>query len=376
MKEVLKSMNNKSLILAFDTSCDDTSVAVLRGPRVLSSVVSSQVDIHAKWGGVVPDIARREHEKNIPMVYGEALKKAKVSIEDIEYIACTYGPGLAIDLEVGLNFAKDLAIKHNKPFIPVNHMEGHLLAGLLENSKGKSFTKDVEKAKEETKTEMRGVVSEEFFPALGLLISGKHTELIYVKEIGKYKKLGQTLDDAVGEAFDKVGRILNFGYPGGPTLTEFAKKGKAGDIVFPVPMKNSNDLNFSYSGLKTAALYKSKELREDDVPEKEWIYDFCRGFLDAIIESLIIKLELAIQEYGDVKSVFVGGGVFNSEEIIREIGRVVRLYDLKYVYPAKEYRGDNAAMVGLVGYNKSLRGEVLKEDTEIKEVDREPRLSL
>ncbi len=368
--------HNKPLILAFDTSCDDTSVAVLKGSRVLSSIVSSQVDIHAQWGGVVPDIARREHEKNIPMVYEEALRKAKVSIEKIDYIACTYGPGLAIDLEVGLNFAKDLAIKYNKPFIPVNHMEGHLLSGLLQNSKGKTFTKDIEKAKEEAKTEVPGFVSEELFPALGLLISGKHTELIYVKDISQYEKLGQTLDDAVGEAFDKVGRILNFGYPGGPTLTEFAKKGKAGKIVFTVPMKNSNDLNFSYSGLKTAALYRSKELREEGKKEKEWVYDFCRGFLDAIIESLIIKLELAIQEYTDIKSVFVGGGVFNSEEILRDIGRVVRSYDLKYVYPAKEYRGDNAAMVGLVGYYKIPRGEILEEKEEIKAVDREPRLSI
>lgn len=363
-------MNSQPLILSFDTSCDDTSVAVLRGRRVLSSVVSSQVDIHAQWGGVVPDIARREHEKNIPMVYEQALKKAKTTIDDVEYIVATQGPGLAIDLEVGLNFAKDLAIKHSKPFIPVNHMEGHLLSGLLENSKGKSFTKDVEDAKEGE------MIEQELLPALGLLISGKHTELIYVEEIGKYKKLGQTLDDAVGEAFDKVGRILNFGYPGGPTLTEFAKKGKSGVIEFPIPMKNSNDLNFSYSGLKTSALYKSKELREEGRKEKEWVYDFCRGFLDSIIESLLIKLELAIQEYGDVRSVFVGGGVFNSEEILRDIGRVVRTYGLKYIYPAKEYRGDNAAMVGLAGYYKIGGVEILKENDEIKEVDREPRLSL
>jgi len=355
--------NKEPLILAFDTSCDDTSTAVLKGRKVLSSVVSSQVDIHAQWGGVVPDIARREHEKNIPMVYDEALKKAKVNIEDIDYIVSTYGPGLAIDLEIGLNFAKNLAIKYSKPFIPINHMEGHLLSGLLENSKGKAFTEDVERVKE-------------LFPAIGLLISGKHTELIYVKKIGDYVKLGQTLDDAVGEAFDKVGRILNFGYPGGPTLTEFAKKGKRGKIKFPVPMKDSNDLNFSYSGLKTSALYKTKELREEGRKEKEWVYDFCRGFMDAIVGSLVIKLESAIQQYGDVKSVFAGGGVFNSEEILREIGRVVRSYGLNYVYPAKEYRGDNAAMIGLVGYYKTQSGDYLKSKEEIEKVDRVPRLTL
>jgi len=352
-------MSKLPLIIAFDTSCDDTSVAVLRGPRVLSSVVSSQIEIHAQWGGVVPDIARREHEKNIPLVYEEALKKAKVSIEDIDFVACTYGPGLAIDLEVGLRFAKDLAIKYSKPFVPINHMEGHLLSGLLQNSKGKGILKK----------DIR-----ELFPALGLLVSGKHTELIYVERIGEYRKLGETLDDAVGEAFDKVGRMLNFGYPGGPTLTEFAKKGKRGVITFTVPMKNSNDLNFSYSGIKTAALYKTKELREIHEKDSVWVYDFCRGFLDTIVDSLLIKLEKALDMYPEVRSLFVGGGVFNSEEIVRRIGGFVRENGLKYVYSEKRFRGDNGGMVGLVGYYKILREEYLTKESDIDGVDREPRV--
>ncbi len=354
-------MNNEPLIIAFDTSCDDTSVAVLRGRRVLSSVVSSQVEIHAQWGGVVPDIARREHEKNLPLVYGEALKKAKVSIEDIEYISATYGPGLAIDLEVGLNFAKDLSIKYNKPFIPVNHMEGHLLSGLLLNSKGKGLVEnDVD----------------DLFPALGLLISGKHTELIHSPKIGEYKKLGETVDDAAGEAFDKVSRMLNFGYPGGPVICEFAKKGKSGEISFTVPMKNSNDMNFSYSGLKTAALYKTKELRESGIPEKEWVYDFCRGFLDTVKESLRIKLEMALNKVPEVKTLFVGGGVFNSEEILRYIGNISKENGLKFVYSDPVYRGDNAAMIGIVAYYKSMRKEYIINTKDIEKIDRDPRLSL
>jgi len=353
-------MSKEPLIIAFDTSCDDTSVAVLRGRRVLSSVVSSQVEIHAQWGGVVPDIARREHEKNIPIVYEEALRKAKIKIEDVEYIACTYGPGLAIDLEVGLNFAKDLAIKYSKPFIPVNHMEGHFLSGLLLNSKGSGL--------------VEGNV-EELFPALGLLVSGKHTDLIYAEKIASYKKLGETLDDAVGEAFDKVGRMLNFGYPGGPTLTEFAKKGKSGVIAFTIPMRNSDDLNFSYSGVKTAALYKTKELREIYSKDREWVYDFCRGFLDMIVESLVIKLEKAIMIYPEVKSLFVGGGVFNSEEILRKVGRVARENNLNFIYSEKMYRGDNAGMIGVVAYYKVLRKEYLENSSDISKVDREPRLS-
>ena len=367
--------NREPIIIAFDTSCDDTSVAVLKETRVLSSVVSSQVEIHAKWGGVVPDIARREHEKNIPMVYEQALKKSKMGIEDIDYVAATYGPGLAIDLEVGLNFAKDLAIKNNKPFIPVNHMEGHLLSGLIGSDPRLPPTQtklDNEKVSGDKGSDM-GL---SLFPALGMLISGKHTEIVYIEKIGEYKKLGETLDDAVGEALDKVARMLNLGYPGGPVICEFAKKGKSGNIVFTVPMKNSKDLNFSYSGLKTAALYKTKELREEGRKEKEWVYDFCRGFLDAIIESLDIKLKSAIEQNQSVKTLFVGGGVFNSEEILRELGKTARSYGLSYIYSKKEYRGDNAGMVGIAAYYKSLKGEYLTSKSDIENVDRDPRLSL
>ncbi len=351
--------DNQPNIIAFDTSCDDTSVAVLQGRKILSSEVSSQVEIHSQWGGVVPDIARREHEKNIPLVYEEALRKSKLTMEDIDYVVATYGPGLAIDLEIGLQFAKDLAIKYNKPFVPVNHMEGHLLSGLLLNSNGVGISNE-----------------ENLFPALGLLISGKHTELIYSSGIGQYKKLGETLDDAVGEAFDKVARMLNFGYPGGAIIGELAKKGKSGAIPFTVPMKNSKDLNFSYSGIKTAALYKSNELRESGVKDSVWVYDFCRGFLDSIIESLVIKLELAIEQNTDIKSLFVGGGVFNSEEIVRKIGFVAKKYGLGYIYPKGEYRGDNAGMVGIAGYYKIQNGEYITKKEDIQKIDREPRLSL
>lgn len=355
--------HSEPLIIAFDTSCDDTSCAVLRGRKVLSSVVSSQVEIHAQWGGVVPDIARREHEKNIPMVYEEALKKAKIKIEDVDYVAATYGPGLAIDLEIGLAFAKNLAISHNKPFVPVNHMEGHMFSGLALNSKGKSNPGGI-------------VELDNLFPALALLISGKHTELVLVEKVGSYKKLGETLDDAVGEAFDKVGRMLNFGYPGGPVVCEFAKKGKAGNIKFTVPMKNSGNLNFSYSGLKTAALYKTKELREAGKPDKEWVYDFCRGFLDTIIESLNIKLEMALASNPGVHTLFVGGGVFNSEEIVRKIGNTARSYGLNYIYSNQEYRGDNAGMIGVSAYFNILDGKYIADVSEIEKVDRDPRLSL
>lgn len=356
--------HKQPIIIAFDTSCDDTSIAILEGRKVLSSVVSSQVEIHAKWGGVVPDIARREHEKNIPMVFEEALKKAKIKIEDVDYVAATYGPGLAIDLEVGLAFAKELAIKYNKPFVPINHMEGHMFSGLSLNTKGNGLIPG----------DMNEV--EKLFPALALLISGKHTELVLVEKIGSYKKIGETLDDAVGEAFDKVGRMLNFGYPGGPVVCEFAKKGTSGNITFTVPMKNSGDMNFSYSGLKTAALYKTKELKDEGKQDKEWVYDFCRGFLDTIIDSLNLKLKIAVESNPGVRTLFVGGGVFNSEEIVRKIGNTARSYGLNYIYSEQEYRGDNAGMIGVSAYFNILNDKYISDVDEIRKVDRDPRLSL
>lgn len=349
-------------ILAIDTSCDETSVAVVQNRKVLSSVRFSQIDLHKEYGGVVPMIARRAHIESIQGVYEQALKKSKLTIDDINYIAVTYGPGLAIDLEVGIEFAKDLSIKHSKPLIPVNHMEGHLLSSLVLNTKGKGLVSDSE--------------LENIFPALGLLISGKHTEILVVEDFGKYKKIGQTLDDAAGEAYDKVGRMLNFGYPGGPVVSEFAKKGELGKIQLPIPMEKSKDLNFSYSGLKTACLYKLKDLRESGVPEKEWIYDFCRTFVESITKSLEIKLELAIKQYPNTKTVLVGGGVVQSEFVLRRLGALVKKYDLNYYYPNPEDRGDNAAMIGIAGYYNVLRNNYLTKEEDILKLDRDPRLSL
>ncbi|KKR05826.1 MAG: hypothetical protein UT34_C0002G0333 [candidate division WS6 bacterium GW2011_GWF2_39_15] len=354
--------SSEEIILGIDTSCDETSIAISQGRKILSSIRATQIDIHKEWGGVVPMIAKRAHEENIQGVFEKTLKKAKVKIEDIDYIAVTQGPGLAIDLEVGIQFAKELCKKYGKPLVPVNHMEGHLLSSLTLNSKGV------------------GLVSEkdlkEVFPALGLLMSGKHTEIIYVEGFGKYTKLGLTLDDAAGEAFDKVGRMLDFGYPGGPVVSEFAKRGKSGVIPLPIPMEKSKDLNFSYSGLKTAVLYKIKELKEKGVPQKEWVYDICRSFVDSIKKSVILKLEMALKQYPEVKSVMVGGGVFSSEEVLRSIGKVVKDHDLKYLYPKSDYRSDNAGMICIAGYYNIMRGNIVKKSEEVSTVDRDPRLSL
>lgn len=352
----------ESLILAFDTSCDETSVAVLQGRRILSNVVSSQVELHRKWGGVVPNVAKRAHEENIEEAYNEALNRADVDITRIDAIAVTYGPGLAIDLEVGLNFAKQLAIENDKPLVPVNHMEGHLLSSFLLNSRGKGiYEEDMVNA----------------FPLLAVLASGKHTELIFSTKPGSYKKLGKTLDDAAGECFDKVGRMLNFGYPGGPVISEFAKKAQnKEEFGLPIPMERSGDLNFSYSGLKTACLYKVTALREAGRKDKEWVNDFCNEFVEVVSRSIIIKAEQAIKENPEIKTVVVGGGVFNNEYVLRSLGKMVRSYGLTFLFPHKKNRGDNAAMIGIAGFRAYLDGEFIRNNSEIEKLDREPRLGL
>lgn len=357
----MKSKNIK--IIAIDTSCDETSVAVLEDRKVLANVLASQTELHRKWGGVVPMVARRAHEENIEKCYLEAMKRARLHINDIDIVAATYGPGLAIDLEVGLQYAQDLAINHHKPFIPVNHMEGHLLSSLALNSKGQGISK--------------GLREKDLVPAIGLLVSGKHTEIILVNDFGNYAKLGETLDDAAGEAFDKVGRMLNFGYPGGPIVSEFAKKAPHKESFdLPVPMRGSGDLNFSFSGLKTACLYKVNSLRGAGRLDKEWVHDFCWEFIESVVLSITEKLEEAIAMNPTAKTLLVGGGVFNNETLARRVGLLAKKYGLKYLLPEKKYRSDNAVMIGIAAYFHVLRGEILTGKEAIEKVDRVPRLSI
>ncbi|HOZ53671.1 MAG TPA: tRNA (adenosine(37)-N6)-threonylcarbamoyltransferase complex transferase subunit TsaD [bacterium] len=376
-------INRNPIILAIDTSCDDTSVAVLRGRIVLSSVISSQTELHRKWGGVVPDIARRAHQENIDKVYREALKRARIKEDDIEFIAVTYGPGLAIALEVGVDFAKNLAYKKKKKIVPINHMEGHLLASFVLNKNGQGLVLDKEK---------------DNFPALALLVSGNHTEIVYVKDINSYKILGETLDDAAGEAFDKVARMMNIGYPGGPILTTLADKASkkwsdtemglkerndkkpksdiAGRFGLPIPMIHSKDLNFSFSGLKTACLYKIKDLREKYKKDSDWSYDFSREFINAISASLLVKLKKALQLHPETKSIIIGGGVSNNKYIIREVGKLAKKSDKKYLIPEKRFRSDNAGMIGIAAYYNIINKKFWLEGKKILRVDRKPMLRL
>lgn len=394
IQELLKLMNKiktnsknkykEAIILAIDTSCDDTSVAVLQGRRVLSSIISSQVELHKKWGGVVPTIAKRAHQENIEKVYQEALKRARIKEDEIEFVAVTYGPGLAIALEVGIEFAKNLAYTKKKKLVPINHMEGHMLASFILNSKGNgAIALNQEK---------------QIFPALALLISGNHSEIVYAENINKYKVLGETLDDAAGEAFDKVARMMNLGYPGGEIISLLAGRASrkwsdvvagleereerkplaevAGRLGLPVPMIRSKDLNFSFSGLKTACLYKIKSLREKYSEDTKWSYDFSREFINAVSRSLLTKLSKAIKLHPEIKSIIVGGGVSNNKYIIREVGALAKKTDKKYLIPESKFRSDNAGMIGIAAYYNICNLENWLEGKKILEIDRKPMLRL
>ncbi|MDD3662229.1 MAG: tRNA (adenosine(37)-N6)-threonylcarbamoyltransferase complex transferase subunit TsaD [Candidatus Dojkabacteria bacterium] len=351
-------------ILAVDTSCDETSAAVLHNDRVISNVISSQVDLHKKWGGVVPDIARRAHNERIDPVIREALARSRTTLETIDYFSATYGPGLAIALEVGLKHIQALALEHGKPFIPINHMEGHLLSPFARNAKGNHPLPPPEK-----------------FPLIGLLVSGGHTELVLTHDFGNYARIGSTLDDAAGEAFDKVAKMLELGYPGGPVISEFAKKGKPGRFPLPVPMEHSNDLNFSFSGLKTACLYRIREIRQEYPlwKPRDWVYDFCADFVRSVTLSLVLKLEGAVDHYSTVdghslKGILLGGGVMSNKDIRSAIRQSMRKRNIPVYQPySTRLYTDNAAMIGTTAYYSVRRSDpAVTEGQRIKTIERDP----
>jgi len=354
--------NYKPIILGLDTSCDETSAGVTHGDAVLSNVISSQIDLHKIWGGVVPDIARRAHQERIDEVIEKSLIlasrnfKKKINLENVDAVAVTYGPGLAIALEVGIEKAKEISKKYNKPLIAVNHLEGHLLSAMAKDSLGeKGLT-----------------LSKRDFPALGLIISGKHTEIVLVRNIGDYEVVGETLDDAIGEAYDKVGRMLELGYPAGPIVTKFAKLGDSSRFSLPIPMRNKKDsLDFSFSGLKTAVYYMVK--KDLGVMSKQDVYDMCASFENSAILHLQDKLELAINKYNP-KLILVGGGVASSPKVRASIRKTTHNFGLKAYFPnSNKLYMDNGAMIGLVASNKYVNKDFVAN---LIDLEREPRASL
>jgi len=348
-------MSKEPTILSIETSLDDTCAAVTRGTRVLSNIVSSQTRYHEEWGGTVPDIAKRLHKEWLPKVVALALKSA--GNPNLSAIAVTIGPGLAPSLEQGIDFGKNLAISRKLPIIAVNHLEGHLLAPYAKTRRG-----------------TRGLTNP-VYPALGFLISGGHTELVLMRGIGEYKLLGGTLDDAAGEAYDKVARMLLLGYPGGPILAEMAKSGKP-IYRLPEPMTNRKDLNFSFSGLKTAARhFLERDLPADEAGKpaltKEFIQDFAASFQDAVFRHLMKRFRLAIELHSP-HMILLGGGVVSNvalRKLARQTAKECAL-DVHIPYSKKLFT-DNAAMIGVTASFKFARAEF----TDPRSLDRLPNLN-
>jgi len=349
------------LILAIETSCDDTACAILKitesksaGRRmkfkILSNVVSSQIKIHKPYGGVVPTLAAREHTKNLPIVFRRALREAKTTIEKIDYIAVTQGPGLVIALWTGVNFARELAQKYNKKIIPTNHIAGHIFSNFIENPAGMNLVRSRARAKSASQKDHGAATSNWVkFPLLNIVVSGGHTELILMKKINNYEILGSTRDDAAGEAFDKFAKMLGLGYPGGPIVSKLAQKGDQALYPLPRPMIASKDYDFSFSGLKTAALYFFK--KHPWVAEKKFLPHFCASFEQAIVDVIVSKTIRAAKEY-KVKIVALSGGVSANQKLREALETAVKkeLPKTRFLAPDRKFTTDNAAMIAVAAY--------------------------
>jgi N6-L-threonylcarbamoyladenine synthase len=307
------------LLLAIETSCDETAAAVVRdGRSILSNIVSSQVAIHAEYGGVVPEIASRKHLEMITPVVRQSLEQAGVSLEQIEGIAVTRGPGLLGALLVGVSLAKSLSLACAVPLVGVHHIEGHLLAGFLEQPVA--------------------------FPFLALVVSGGHTHLYRVDGIGQYQTLGRTIDDAVGEAFDKSATLLGLGYPGGALIDRLAQTGDPVAVKFPRPLMHDGSLNFSFSGLKTAVLTHLKKLPQ--LPQGQELHDLCASFQAAVCEVLVKKTAAALQQEGLTRLV-VGGGVACNSGLRTALQRFCVDRGVALHLAPPKLCGDNAAMLAV-----------------------------
>lgn len=311
--------------MGIETSCDETAAAIVEdGKKILSNIVASQISIHQKYGGVVPEIASRKHMEDIIPVIDKALDESGKKITDLSAIAVTYGPGLIGSLLVGLSVAKAMAYAKNIPLIGVNHLEAHIYANFLEHNDIKP-------------------------PFICLIVSGGHTSLVYIRHFGEYKLLGQTKDDAAGEVFDKIAKFLNLGYPGGPIIEKLAKEGDPSSIQFPRPILNDKSYDFSFSGLKTAVIYHIKKLDKGNknIP----VSDILASFQQAVTDVLVGKTIKAALKF-KTKQIILAGGVAANSSLRREIKEKADLLNIKVFYPSISLCTDNAAMVASAGYYK------------------------
>ena len=324
-------MNKKPIILGIESSCDETAASIIteneRGfPTILSSIISSQVDVHKEFGGVVPELAARSHIEKIDLITKKAISESGIKIDEIDAVAATAGPGLIVCLSVGLSFGKAMASSLNKPFIAVNHLEGHALSPKLN--------------------------SELNYPYLLLLISGGHTQFLSVQGLGDYKRLGTTIDDAVGEAYDKTAKLLGIEFPGGPQIEIYAKKGDPKKYELPKPIFHRGGCNLSFAGLKTAVLKISKQIKTDQ--EK---FDLAASFQRTIEEILYKKSKIAFAEFkkmnGTSKNKFVVAGGVAANKKIREVLTILcDKENFEATFPPISLCGDNAAMIAMVGLEK------------------------
>ena len=324
-------MNKKPIILGIESSCDETAVSIVTEneqgrPTILSNIVSSQVDIHKEFGGVVPELAARSHIEKIDLIAKKAIDESGIKLDKIDAVAATAGPGLIVCLSVGLSFGKAMASSLNKPFIAVNHLEGHALSPKLN--------------------------SELNYPYLLLLISGGHTQFLNVRDLGNYKRLGTTIDDSVGEAFDKTARLLGIEFPGGPQIEIYAKKGDSKKYELPKPIFHRGGCNLSFAGLKTAVLKISKQIKTDQ--EK---YDLAASFQKTIEEILYKKSKIAFQEFKKMNDsnnnkFIVAGGVAANKGIREVLINLCKEEDFEAIFPPVNLCGDNAAMIAMVGLER------------------------
>ncbi len=322
------------LILGIESSCDETGIALydtVAGGALLSHALHSQVLMHRDYGGVVPELASRDHIRHVVPLLRKVLSDSGRSLTELDAIAYTQGPGLAGALLVGAAFAEGLASSLGIPTVPVHHLEGHLLSPLLSKRPPK-------------------------FPFIALLVSGGHSQLMHVKAVGEYRLLGETLDDAAGEAFDKTAKLLGIPYPGGPALADLAEFGRPGLVKLPRPMLHSGDLNFSFSGLKTAVLTKVHAI---GLPDDQQRADIARGFQDAIVDVLVQKSLRATEESG-LKRLVVAGGVGANRELRRLLDQQAGKAGITAFYPELEFCTDNGAMIALAGALRFQAGKSIK----------------
>ena len=335
----------KVKILGIESSCDETAVSIVEVSssdkgKILSNIVFSQIDQHSPFGGVVPEIASRSHVESLSPLIDQALNDATLKIQDIDGVAATSGPGLIGGLIVGLTTAKGIAVGLDIPLIGVNHLEGHALTPILTN--------DI------------------YPPYILLLVSGGHTQLIMVKDIGQYIQIGTTIDDAAGEAFDKAAKFLDIGYPGGPALEKIAKKGNNKKYKFPRPLQNSNDCNFSFSGLKTSLIREAKNIEPID---EKTISDLAASYHQAIIDCIKIKSEKAINKMlaqnntSEIKYFVASGGVASNKAIRDNLTLLAQKYKMRFIAPPMKFCTDNAAMIAWAGGLRLMRGQSDKLDT-------------